>query len=274
MTRSGLRKALYALRAAGYLLIDAAHGRGTSSRYRWTDGATRGRAENCPAQDTISEKVSRSGHYQEAEKCPVRGKESVPPVATNTIKEHFEDIPSPSADASPISEGRDQGGDAADASGNAGRSRKAAGPIRADMDEAFARFRAAYPKRPAPNWTKARESFDRAVKRGTATAGIIAGAEAYAAYCVREGNVGDRARFIKQPVTWLNQSEWTVDYGPVGAESGRQPTSAPLTEAQWRERLTRFQHTGAWPQAFGPRPGTSECAAPPAILAEFQIGAA
>ena len=291
LTRNGLRNAIDALRLRGHLHVAAGQGRANSSRYRWII-AEKGNS-HCPIASVKGQRPLPYSDPKRAtavtEKGNSRSDKRATAIATNSLKELFEGTPSPAAhDVSKSDTGeKEEIGEeelppAAPSSAapsiakprNPPTACKASRPDDAALGAAFDRFRAAYPKRSGSNWTKARESFDRAVKRGASTAEIIGGALAYAGYCVREGNTGERAKFIKLPVTWLNQSEWTVDYGPVAATSGRPSMSASLTDAQWRERLARFQRTAAWPQAFGARPGTPECAAPLAILAEFDIGAA
>lgn len=307
MTRSGLRKALYALRDAGHLIIDAAHGRGTSSRYRWTDRPAMGKGENCPDEDTISQKVPDTGHYQQAEKCPERGKESVPAVATNTMNEHFEFIPSPATDvalsisAEPAAGlfGADErsatvtgkpraGGKSvplhavprgsralAHGTGDTSLSRKTKGHDRAALDEGFQRFRAAYPKRKGDNWSErspAFKAYQRAVKSGANPDEIVSGAAAYAAHMIREGNTGERARYIKMAATWLNASDWEADYAPASSASATPQQSPSMTDDQWRKFVARYQTTKSWPAEIGPRPGAAGCLVPLVILRE--LGAA
>ena len=74
----------------------------------------------------------------------------------------------------------------------------------------FEIFWRAYPSRqPHSNPKKpARAKFEAAVKRGVAAAGIIRGAERYAAYVEREHT---DPRYVSQALTWLNQERWVED---------------------------------------------------------------
>lgn len=145
------------------------------------------------------------------------------------------------------------------------------GPMGALSDPAasaaFDRFRSVYPKAAGQNWDAARKAFARAVADGTDPGQIVAGVERFARAMRQEQRPGDK---IRQPDNWLDRNDWAA--WPSHAEAGAAQPAA--TDEQWRDRLARFQRSGAWPQGYGPRPGSTGCCAPAAILAEFQLGAA
>jgi hypothetical protein len=138
-------------------------------------------------------------------------------------------------------------------------------------DGLFERFRSAYPRRKGSNWKTAAELFERTVKNGADPEAIIAGAAAYARQCVREGNTGDRAKYIKLVETWIRASGWEADFDDTPEQS---TTPAELNGEQWRRTIDRFRRDGAWPATFGPKPGSPGCKAPAGILREFKIAGA
>lgn len=77
-----------------------------------------------------------------------------------------------------------------------------------NLDEAFAEFWAAYPRRVAKE--AARKAFSAAVAGGTGASTIVDGARRYAI----ERN-GEPPRYTKHPATWLRGGCWTDE--PVGA---------------------------------------------------------
>lgn len=80
-------------------------------------------------------------------------------------------------------------------------------PVSRSVDDDFAEFWQAYPRRDGPNPKKpAREKFGSAVKHGTLPSEILAGATAYRAECERKGKIG--TEFIPHAATWLHQRRW------------------------------------------------------------------
>jgi hypothetical protein len=88
-----------------------------------------------------------------------------------------------------------------------------------NTDAAFARFRAAYPKRKGSQpWQTARKAFDKAVKHGANIEEIVAGALLYAAE-QRDLKQVDTP-FVCQATTFLNQMRW-MDYESPSASTQR-----------------------------------------------------
>jgi hypothetical protein len=81
-------------------------------------------------------------------------------------------------------------------------------PTRHQIEEAFGRFWAAYPRRAAK--LAAAKAFAAAVKRGADPEALIAGAARYAAE-----RAGQDPRYTKHPATWLNGDCW-ADEPPGG----------------------------------------------------------
>jgi hypothetical protein len=75
------------------------------------------------------------------------------------------------------------------------------------LDDAFAAFWAAYPRREARQ--KAERAFAAAVEAGADPETIIAGARRYAAKRAGEISAGDAPKWTKQAPRWLNEGRWT-----------------------------------------------------------------
>lgn len=72
---------------------------------------------------------------------------------------------------------------------------------------------AAYPKRPNNSRADAWKAWQARVGEGADEAAMLAGAQAYAAYCAREGT---EPRFIKQAATFFGPGKhYASDYGPA-----------------------------------------------------------
>ncbi len=79
-------------------------------------------------------------------------------------------------------------------------------------EDAFVHFWQIYPRKTAKK--KALESWEKAVKKAAAAV-ILQGAQAFAAWCERNG---EEPQFIPHPATWLNQERWEdvlVDKAPL-----------------------------------------------------------
>lgn len=95
-----------------------------------------------------------------------------------------------------------------------------------EVDAAFDRFWAAYPKKVAK--PKARDRFERILKRHQATPeALIRGAERYAAEVARRQPAPDGRVPMAHPTTWLNEGRWTD-------EDAGQPSGAPQHSETWR----------------------------------------
>lgn len=133
-----------------------------------------------------------------------------------------------------------------------------------DIDVAFARFKAAYPRRDgSQDWAKARDAFGKHLKAGVDPEAIIGGAQRYAADCRRREVEG--TPFTKQARTWLNGRSWEEYSG----DAPQAPAQAPIA---WGLLIAAFKRTGNWPGRLGPAPGFSGCKAPPELLSEAGFG--
>lgn len=86
------------------------------------------------------------------------------------------------------------------------------------LDEAFAEFRAAYPRRQGSDPSEpAKRKLDAALRAGVELPTIVAAARRYGDEQRSLGHVG--TPFIKQMAVWLNQKCWQ-DYGHVNGATG------------------------------------------------------
>lgn len=100
----------------------------------------------------------------------------------------------------------------------------------------FEDFWTAYPRRPGNPKDPASREFETLRAAGVDPATIIAGATAYAAFCV-----GKEPQFIAQATTWLNQGRWKDDYSAAAKPLVSRPEPdrtgsiwVPAESAPWR----------------------------------------
>lgn len=111
------------------------------------------------------------------------------------------------------------------------------------VDEAFARFWRAYPRRDGQNPKQpAALKFQGHVRRGTDPEAIIAGAMAYAASVA-----GEDPRFTAQAVTWLNQRRWEDQHHRSPPHVRLDPVQAALQDRIDRIEAREGDHRGARP---------------------------
>ncbi|SEG61203.1 hypothetical protein [Bosea lathyri] len=156
----------------------------------------------------------------------------------------------------------------------AGKSTEAKQPIgkpsKAASDDAFERFRAAYPKRKGVDpRANAKKRFDAKVKGGADPERIIAGAKAFAAAEAKRGAEG--TEFIPHSATWLNRDGWEDHFdapGTVGATAADDVESWRIPVANWRNDPTSWTS-----HAWGPAPGEPGSAVSTTILAKLGVEA-
>jgi Helix-turn-helix domain len=135
--------------------------------------------------------------------------------------------------------------------------------------EGFRKWYAAYPRHESP--AAAFKAYLRVLKQRRATEDeLLAGAKCYQAWCER---IGREAQFIKCPATWLNGDCWHDQLGEPAKAGGDPSATAELrspetfTPDDWRQRLNMLNtRGGAWPTAWGPRPGAPGCLVPEDLL--------
>lgn len=141
-------------------------------------------------------------------------------------------------------------------------------PKPATINEAFARFREAYPKRKGDDpRLPALKRFGAKVKAGADPERIIAGAKAFAAAQAKRGAAG--TEFIPHSATWLNAERWEDMLGP---EAGKPLAMSPAAEVEsWRLPVANWRRDPAtWTShAWGPPPGEPGSAVTSAILARL-----
>ena len=215
MTERGAQKAIRRLEAKGLLTIEGGGGRGGTNRYRLHI--------NPEPRFTVSEHENpepafggeqNSGVNSETlnpELCDIKPRTPVHP----NLREPLE--------PTPLNPPR----------GNARASQKLTSITskRADLQEAFDRFWAIYPRRVAKK--AAREKFIRIVQRGEATADqLVTGAERFATQMRREERPPDK---ICYPTTWFNQGRWEDETEVPNSED----VTAGMTPEE-RERFARL----------------------------------
>lgn len=141
----------------------------------------------------------------------------------------------------------------------------------ATIDEAFKRFRVAYPKRKGDDpRAPAHKRFLAKVRAGADPERIIAGAKAFAATEAKRGSVG--SEFIPHSSTWLNAERWEDSLGPeAGTPFARslsdEVESWRVPVANWRRDPTTW--TG---HAWGPAPGEAGSSVTPTMLGLLGAG--
>lgn len=136
------------------------------------------------------------------------------------------------------------------------------------VDLAFERFKKGYPKREGDqSWKVAQDKFRLAVKKGVDPETIIKAADRYREAMRREGNTGERAKFVKQASTWMNQRMWE-EYTPAPATNGHSPP-LPTDDKHWLARLSIGRDRGGWSTPkWGPMPSQEGCVVPSHLLVE------
>ena len=134
----------------------------------------------------------------------------------------------------------------------------------------FEDFWTAYPRRPGNPKDPASRQFETLRAAGVDPATIIAGATAYAAFCV-----GKEPQFIDQATTWLNQGRWEDEPAkavPYRPDSISKPAPIDVNDL-WRRRVKAYLHgSGFWNTTdWEAQPGRSGCTVPLAVLQEFNI---
>lgn len=147
---------------------------------------------------------------------------------------------------------------------------------KADIEAAFADFKAAYPKRDgSQDWTKARARFGSLVGKGTDAARLIASATAYRREVERKGNLG--TSYVKQAATFLSGA-WE-EYGAAPDAIAASPASAPALPPDWPhdlphpDRVRDAMSRRLWPGSWGAQPGQPGCRLSPAVLEKFGLPA-
>jgi len=148
------------------------------------------------------------------------------------------------------------------------------------QDPQFVEFWTLYPRRDTtPRIDGAKKTYEkvlRVIRDGEATwEEILEGVRSYA-LCDRVTGKEDK-KFIKMPITWVNNACWEDEYEPAPV-SFEQKTPSAYTEEDWRQRLGdvnhpfRIQNFSAekWSDYLGPRPPHPDSIVPPVIQDEYR----
>jgi hypothetical protein len=132
----------------------------------------------------------------------------------------------------------------------------------ARSNEAFDRFKAAFPRRDGANpWQPAEKKFGALVKTGVDPEVMITAAAALAREEGARGNTG--TKFIPQAITWLNQQR----FQDVAA------ASFDGDELNWDAVLSDFKKSGRWSRFAGPDLESPACRAPKDLLEKYGLEA-
>jgi len=139
-------------------------------------------------------------------------------------------------------------------------------PPRRQTDEAFERFRAAYPKRKGDyEWRTARERFDRAIRDGTDPEAIIAGAARYAAQQRELGHEG--TPYVKQASSFMSARTWEEFSTAPPPANGATRTFDPRNDDDAKLALAAARARMQWSTAkWGAKPNTAGCEINPALI--------
>lgn len=128
----------------------------------------------------------------------------------------------------------------------------------------FDEWYAIYPKKKQPQ--AAKRAFAKVIKSGAITVdALIAKTKAFAATWASKPK--DEHRFIPYPASWLNAGSFDDEpEGPAGEQAPfvRDPRS--FTDSDWQKRLTYFQESKAWVEAWGAKPGEPGCLVPSHLI--------
>jgi hypothetical protein len=138
-------------------------------------------------------------------------------------------------------------------------------PHRSANDEAWERFKAAYPKRKGDfEWKTARERFDRAIRDGTDPDAIIAGAARYAEQQRSLGHIG--TPYVKQASSFMAARTWEEFHDQPKA-NGQHGPSPPKDDHDAEMRLHVGRDNRKWPTPkWGAMPNRPGCLIPPHLI--------
>ncbi len=270
MTDRAIRGLLKELVDRGHLECASGRGRGNTNAYSMTENRNKASGFN----DINPEQNFRLSVCNTAENRKIRvikpeilGRKTGTEFPTEPNEEPYKEHTTAAPSGNPISprSGKQVPANDKQDMSPLGQSKSAKLPRPTDADRLFARFWDAYPARTGSIKTECRKKFAAAVRDGADSETIIRQAAAYAGHCIREGNFGDRARFIKQAQAWLNQRAWEADWGGVPEPVAQ----TEVTAAEWQRAVATFNHTGEWaPRRHGPEPGAPGCRVPAQYLSE------
>jgi hypothetical protein len=120
-----------------------------------------------------------------------------------------------------------------------------------------------YPRKKNPQ--DAKKAFTKVINSGAITLdALMAKTRAFAASWQNEPK--ERRKFIPYPASWLNAGGYDdeLDGGTEPVPAARDPSS--FTDADWQKRLTYFQDSKTWLDAWGAEPGKPGCVVPAHLI--------
>lgn len=128
-------------------------------------------------------------------------------------------------------------------------------------NEAFERFKVAFPRRDGANpWQPAEKKFNALVKTGVDPEAMISAAVDLAREEGKRGNIG--SKFIPQAITWLNQQRFQ-DYAAASFDAE--------ASIDWDKSIEFYAKTGHWSRQLGAEPGHPNCKAPLDLLTKHGV---
>jgi hypothetical protein len=130
--------------------------------------------------------------------------------------------------------------------------------------EGFKEWYAVYPKKKKPD--AAKRAYVKVIRSGRIDhARLMERTTAFAAEWTDKPK--EERRFIPYPASWLNDGSYDDEPEGDGGEPApvaRDPRS--FTDGDWQKRLTYFQDSQAWLEAWGARPGAPGCLVPSHLI--------
>jgi hypothetical protein len=132
--------------------------------------------------------------------------------------------------------------------------------------DGFAAWYSIYPKKKQPQ--AAKRAFTKAIGSGAITLDALMTKTKAFAVATNWAALSKRDRqFIPYPASWLNDGSYDDEPDGDGGEAvpaARDPRS--FTDADWQKRLTYFQDSKTWLEAWGAKPGAPGCLVPSHLI--------
>lgn len=137
-------------------------------------------------------------------------------------------------------------------------------------ENGFADWYALYPKKKNPK--AAQKAYSILMRSGVISESLLLQrTKAFAASWTNEPKA--RLQYCPYPSTWLNAGGYASEPDDGGGEKAPAPIDPrSFTDDQWSRRLSHFQQTQEWMDAWGPKPGAPGCLVHSHLLASQVLG--
>jgi hypothetical protein len=120
-----------------------------------------------------------------------------------------------------------------------------------------------YPRKKQPQ--DAKKAFAKLMASGAITLdALMAKTRTFAAGWANEPK--DRRKFIPYPASWLNAGGYDDEPEGEGEPAPVVRDTRSFTNADWQRRVTYFQDSETWIDAWGPKPGEPGCLVPSHLI--------